>query len=154
MSEQIPADARNLSRFHHVLRKMLHSSDVEARKVGLTPQQHQLLLGVAGFTGRGWATVSELANFLQLRHHSVVGLVDRTQTNGLVRRTTNPENRREVRVSLTAEGNRKLLALASHHRKELNGLRRIFDLFRLEEINDIKPQPLRKGTLPVRRRRA
>src|SRR5579884_1043720 len=39
---------------------------------GLTPQQHQLLLGVAGFTGRGWATITELAEFLQERHNAVV----------------------------------------------------------------------------------
>lgn len=154
MSEAIPADARNLARFRHALRKILCSSDTEARKVGLTPQQHQLLLGVAGFTGRGWATVSELAEFLQLRHHSVVGLIDRTQENGLVRRTTNPDNKREVRVMLTAEGVRKLQVLASHHRKVLNALRRSSDLFRLEEAGQVRAQPIRKelASAPLRKR--
>lgn len=152
MSEATPSDARYLARFHHALRRMLHAGDIEARKVGLTPQQHMLLLGVAGHTGRGWATISELAEFLQLRHHSVVGLVDRTQANGLVRRTVNPENRREVRVMLTAEGMRKFQALASFHRKELNVLRKRLDLFRLED-GQPKPQPLRKET-GLRRKQA
>lgn len=151
MSETIPSDTRNLARFHHALRKLLHGEDAEARKSGLTPQQHHLLLGIAGYTGRGWATVSELAEFLQLRHHSVVGLIDRCQENGLVRRTVNPENKREVRVMLTAEGIRKLQALASQHRKLLNGLRRAFDLFRLEEIGQVKP-PHRKELGATKRR--
>ena len=67
---------RHLARFRYELRKFLRFSEQAARNAGLTPQQHQLLLGVAGFTGRGWATISELAEFLQERHNAVVGLVD------------------------------------------------------------------------------
>jgi DNA-binding MarR family transcriptional regulator len=99
----------------------------------LTPQQHQLLLGVAGFTGKGWATVGDLAEFLQLRHHSVVGLVDRAEESGWVKREQNPENRREVHVQLTGDGARKLRQLSDLHHKELIGLRRSFDIYRLED---------------------
>lgn len=132
MSASLPADVRNLARFRYAVRKMLSTSDAQARRVGLTPQQHQLLLGVAGYTGRGSATVSELAEFLQLRHHSVVGLIDRAQENGWVRREPDPRNRRVVQVELTADGLRKLRLLSELHRKELAGLRRSFDIFRLE----------------------
>jgi DNA-binding MarR family transcriptional regulator len=127
-----PSDTRNLARFRYAVRKMFSNTDVEARRVGLTPQQHQLLLGVAGFTGKGWATVSDLAEFLQLRHHSVVGLVDRAEEAGWVKREQNPENRREVHVQLTGDGARKLRQLSDLHRKELIGLRRSFDIYQLE----------------------
>jgi len=75
--------------------------------------------------------VGELADFLQLRHHSVVGLIDRAEAMELVRREPNPEDRREVHVTLTGDGLRKLRMLESLHRKELSGMRRM-DLFRLD----------------------
>lgn len=126
------SDIRNLARFRYAIRRFLRFSEEAVRETGLTPQHHQLLLGIAGFTGRGWATVSELAEFLQVRHHSVVGLIDRAQAMGLVRRESNPEDRRAVRVSLTADGMRKLRMLSTLHRKELNGMRRSLDLLYLE----------------------
>ena len=139
------SDIRNLARFRYAVRKLLRASEEAARKAGLTPQHHQLLLGVAGFTEEEWATVGDLAEFLQVRHHSVVGLVDRAATMGLVRRTANPEDRREVRVTLTADGNRKLRMLASPHRKELNGMRRSLDLLDVEERQARRGGRKRKG---------
>jgi DNA-binding MarR family transcriptional regulator len=127
------SEIRNLARFRYAVRKLLRASEEAARKVGLTPQHHQLLLGIVGFTADEWATVGDLAEYLQVRHHSVVGLVDRAESMGLVRRALNPDDRREVRVSLTADGNRKLRMLASPHRKELNGMRRSLDLLDVEE---------------------
>lgn len=132
MAGPLSSDTRNLARFRYAVRKMFNATDAEARRVGLTPQQHQLLLGVAGFTGKGWATIGELAECLQLRHHSVVGLVDRAVEASWVRREANPDNRRQVHVMLTADGLRKLRQLGDLHRKELNGLRRSLDIFRLE----------------------
>jgi DNA-binding MarR family transcriptional regulator len=126
------SDIRNLARFRYAIHRFLRFSDEAAREADLTPQHHQLLLGVAGFTGKGWATISDLADFLQVRHHSVVGLVDRAEALGLVRREVNPEDRREVHVSLSPEGARKLRALATLHRTELNRMRRSFDLLYLE----------------------
>ncbi|MBP1686446.1 MAG: transcriptional regulator, MarR family [Deltaproteobacteria bacterium] len=126
------ADIRNLARFRYAVRKFLRFSEEAARATGLTPQHHQLLLGVAGFTGKGRATIGELAEFLQIRHHSVVGLIDRAEALGLVRRESNPDDLREVYISLTADGTRKLRALAELHRKELYGMRRSFDLLYLE----------------------
>jgi len=132
MAAAAQSDIRNLARFRYAIRRFLRFSEEAAREAGLTPQHHQLLLGIAGFTGKGWATISDLADFLQVRHHSVVGLVDRAEALGLVRREVSPEDRREVHVSLSPEGVRKLRALATLHHKELNGMRRSFDLLYLE----------------------
>lgn len=132
------SDIRNLARFRYAIRRLLHLSEAAARQAGLTPQHHQLLLGIAGFTPKPWATVSDLAEFLQVRHHSVVGLVDRAQTMGLVRREINPKDRREVHVSLTRDGFRKLRTLATLHRRELNGMRRSLDLLDFERKRDAR----------------
>ena len=126
------SDIRNLARFRYAIRKFLRFSEEAARQAGLTPQHYQLLLGVAGFTDNDAVTISQLAEFLQVRHHSAVGLVDRAQGMGLVRREMNPNDRREVKVSLTPDGLRKLRALAALHRKELSRMRRSLDIFRLE----------------------
>ena len=132
MTVPSPSEVRNLARFRYAIRKFLRASDEAARRAGLTPQHHQLLLGVAGFTGKGWATVGELAEFLQVHHHSVVGLVDRAAATGLVRREVNPADRREVRVVLTGDGMRKLRTLTELHRKELNAMRKGVNLPQFE----------------------
>lgn len=110
---------RELAQFRYALRKFLRFSEEAARACGVTPQQHQLLLGVAGFSKDGTATVSELAEFLQERNHSVVGLVERAAAMGLVRRATNPEDRRQVLVTLTPRGQRILSRLSQLHRDEV-----------------------------------
>jgi DNA-binding MarR family transcriptional regulator len=144
MAASVPAETRNLARFRYAVRKMFSTTDDEARRVGLTPQQHQLLLSVVGFTGKGWASIGELAECLQVRHHSAVGLVDRAVEAGWVRREANPENRRQVHVMLTADGLRKLRQLGDLHRKELNGLRRSFDIFQLERDAGAKDMSARR----------
>ena len=91
-----------------------------ARAAGVTPQQHQMMLGVAGFTGRGWATISELAEFLQERHNAVVTLVSRACRAGLVSKHVVASDRRLVSVQLTPIGRAILMKLAALHRKELS----------------------------------
>lgn len=116
---------RELAQFRYALRKFHRFSELAARTAGITPQQHQLLLGVEGFTGRGSATIRELAEFLQERHHSVVGLVERAVHNGLVVRAHDARDRRVVNVSLTPAGRKILLALTRMHygqAKRLQGL--------------------------------
>ncbi len=144
------ADVRNLTRFHYAVRKLLRISEAAARQVGLTPQHHQILLAVAGFTGRGSATVGEIAEFLQVRHHSAVGLVDRAEALGLVRRQPSTDDRRLVEVLPTADGLRKLRTLAPQHRKELNGMRRSLDLLDIEE----KRVARRRKRLPAKPQRS
>jgi len=109
----------DLAQFRYRLRRFLRFSEQAARAAGITPLQHQLLLGVAGFTGRGWATISELTECLQERHNAVVALVNRAATAGLVRKRRADDDRRVVRVDLTPRGRRLLLALTRRHRQEL-----------------------------------
>lgn len=111
-----------LAEFRYQIRRFLRFSEQAARSAGVTPQQHQLLLGVAGFTGRGWATITELAEFLQERHNAVVELVDRASRRGLVSREAVARDHRFVRVQLTTRGRRILSKLAALHRGELEKL--------------------------------
>jgi DNA-binding MarR family transcriptional regulator len=110
---------RSLAWFRYNLRKFLRFSERAARQCGVTPQQHQLMLGIAGYTGRGSATVSELAEFLQERHNSVVGLVERAAQCGLVQKEHDASDRRFVSVSLTPRGELILTKLIEIHREEM-----------------------------------
>lgn len=114
---------RDLAMFRYSLRKFLRFSEKAAREFGVTPQQHQLMLGVAGFTGRGNASVSELTEFLQERHHSVVELIERAVQNGLVYRERDTVDRRVVLVFLTKLGEEKLSKLATLHQQEIDRVR-------------------------------
>jgi DNA-binding MarR family transcriptional regulator len=112
-------DFEALARFRFGIRRYLRFSEETVRRHGITPQQYQLLLAIKGFPGREWATVGELAERIQLRHHSVVELVNRAQRQGLVSRAAHPGDARAVRVLLTAEGQRVLARLSALHRDEL-----------------------------------
>ena len=117
--------------FRYQLRRFLRFSEKAARACGLTPQQHQLLLGVMGYTGRGWATVSELAEFLQARHNAVVGLVERAERRRLVRKERAGRDRRFVRVYATPQGQKILDELTRLHREELGHVQsRVFTVLK------------------------
>ncbi|HET8638151.1 MAG TPA: MarR family transcriptional regulator [Acidobacteriaceae bacterium] len=132
---------REMARFRYALRRFLRFSEEAARRCGVTPQQHQLMLGIAGYTGRGSATVSELAEFLQERPHSVVGLIERAVQHGLVRRAQDETDRRVVNVSLTPSGREILSDLTRLHREETRAFKGFLGL--------AWPQ-LRHGPEPVR----
>ena len=131
---------RQMAWFRYQLRQFLRFSEKAARACGATPQQHQLLLGVAGYTGRGWATVSELAEFLQQRHNAVVGLVERAAQKGLVQKEQGARDRRFVRVLLTPQGEAVLAKLTELHRDELARVRA-----RLLTASRIRPRPIRQS---------
>jgi DNA-binding MarR family transcriptional regulator len=114
---------QDLAWFRYNLRKFLRFSEKAARQCGVTPQQHQLMLGVAGYTGRGTASVSELAEFLQERHNSVVGLVERAAQRGLVCKQHDTDDRRYVLVSLTPRGKQILSELTALHKEEVKAAR-------------------------------
>ncbi|MGH9103227.1 MAG: MarR family winged helix-turn-helix transcriptional regulator [Acidimicrobiales bacterium] len=104
------------------LRRFLAWSARQAGEAELTPSQHQLLLAIRGHgDGRG-PTIGELADYLLLRHHSVVGLVDRAAASGLVLRDSDPDDRRVVRVVLTPKGQGSLELLTATHLEELERL--------------------------------
>jgi DNA-binding MarR family transcriptional regulator len=112
-------DYEQLAAFRYGLRTFLRFSESAARRQGLTPQPHQLLLAVKGFPGRDYANISELGERLQLTHHSVVGIVDRSERAGLVYRENAPTDHRTVYVRLSPPGEPVLASLTLAHREEL-----------------------------------
>lgn len=122
------AELEKLSHFRYRLRCFLRLSEDLCQQHGLTPLQYQLLLHVKGFPGRDWATIGELAERLQAKHHGVVALVDRCEKVGMVKRVANCEDRRQVAVHLRPKGSRLLETLALLHQPELQRLRDEFSL--------------------------
>ena len=78
------ADYQRLLELRTGLRRFLKWSADQARAAGLTPAQHQLLLAVKGHPAPSQPTITEVADHLQLRHHSAVELIDRAEREGLV----------------------------------------------------------------------
>lgn len=108
-----------LAEFRCHLRRFLHFSEGAARKAGLEPHQHQLLLALRGGPAGEHLTIGGLAERLMLRHNSTVELVNRMARRGLVRRVRHPLDGRRVFVYLTARGTDVLLRLSRHHLAEL-----------------------------------
>ncbi len=117
-----PSHYKLLAALRYGLLEFLEFSRQAAVRAGLTPQQHQALLAIKGFPGREEVTVGELAERLNSRHHSVVGLVDRLMSRELVRRRHDEEDRRRVLLRLTPKAEELLLALSLAHRDELRRL--------------------------------
>jgi DNA-binding MarR family transcriptional regulator len=113
------AEYESLAEFRYALRLFLRFSEEAAQRAGLTPQQHQALLAIKGFPKRDHVTVGELAERLQLRHHSAVGLVDRLVAARLVVRRPDTADRRQVYLALTPRGTAVLQRLSAAHREEL-----------------------------------
>jgi DNA-binding MarR family transcriptional regulator len=109
-----------LASLRYALRQFSRKTEVEARRAGLTPQQYLLLLAVKGFPGRETATITELAEHLQIRHNAVIGLVNRAEERGLVAREPGGpgEDRRIVRVRVMPNGEAALQRLAAALRDE------------------------------------
>jgi DNA-binding MarR family transcriptional regulator len=113
------SDYQALAELRYYLRQFVGFSEQVARVAGLEPQQHQLLLAIRGFPGGNPATVGDLAQRLNLRHHSAVELINRTEERGFVRRRRADEDRRQVFIELTGEGETVLRKLSLHHLAEL-----------------------------------
>ena len=108
-----------LADFRYELRRFLRYSENLTRRHGVTPLQYQLLLQVKGYPEREHATVGELAERLQAKHHGAVALVSRCEDANLVTRRVSDHDRRSVVVKLTTKGERLLERLARLHRNEL-----------------------------------
>jgi DNA-binding MarR family transcriptional regulator len=112
-------DYRHLLELRTGLRRFLRWSEQQAQAAGLTPAQHQLLLAVRGHDDPRGPTVGDVAAYLLLRHHSAVGLLDRAEAAGLLRRRPDPGSSSVVRIELTEKGSRQLEALSELHLEEL-----------------------------------
>ena len=109
---------RALAEFRFQIRRFLQFSEQAARNAGIEPQQHQLMLAIKAAEPEA-AGLSFLAGRMLLRHHSVVGLVDRLEQAGLAKRIHSAPDRRSAQVALTPKGAKALEKLSLHHRKEL-----------------------------------
>jgi DNA-binding MarR family transcriptional regulator len=113
-------DYQAVAEFRHQIRRYLKFSDAAVRGSELEPRQYQLLLALKGLTSNVRSRIAELAEQLQIQHHSAVELVDRLEASGLVRRERGTHDRREVLVVLTPAGEKVLRQLVLHHRTELS----------------------------------
>jgi DNA-binding MarR family transcriptional regulator len=108
-----------LASFRHQLRKFLLVSENAANDAGLHPQQHQLLLAVAGVPAGCSPSIAYAAEALGLKHNTVVELVDRCAHQGLLQRAIDPVDRRRVCLRTTARGQKMLNRLSQVHLQEL-----------------------------------
>lgn len=101
------------------LRRFLHWSERQAQTEGITIAQHQLMLAIRGSRDPKGPAIGDVAEALLLKHHSVVGLIDRAQEAGLVTRHRDPERPSVVRLALTPRGAELLERLSREHLEEL-----------------------------------
>ena len=118
------ADYEDLLALRTGLRRFVRWSEQQAEGAGWTKAQQQLFLAVRGHPDRRGPTVGEVADYLLLRHHSAVGLVDRAVAAKLVKRVRDPHDHRIVRLQLTATGSKRLEALSEAHLEEIGRLGR------------------------------
>ncbi len=104
------------------LRRFLRWSEDQAAEARLTPAQHQLLVAIKGHPGPKAPAMREIAEYLLLQSHSAVGLVDRAEAAGVVRRQQDDKDARVVRVCLTEKGDRLVENLTHAHLAELRNL--------------------------------
>lgn len=112
-------DFKAMAELRYQIRRFLRFSENAARNAGIEPQQHQLLLAVRGLPDGAKPTISVLAERMQLQHHSTVELIDRLVDRGFLCRLRATEDRRQVLVKLTGEGEEFLQRLSLHHLEEL-----------------------------------
>jgi len=112
-------DYQTLAELRYQIRLFLHFSEAAARAAGLEPRQHQLMLALKGLPLGVRPRIGELAERLQIQHHSTVELVNRLSSGGYVKRRKGGDDRREVLLSLTPKGEKVLRDLSLHHRAEL-----------------------------------
>lgn len=115
----LAVDYQALAQFRYQLRVFLAFSETAAERQGLTPRQHQALLGIKGFVDSVPATVGDVARFLLVRHHSAVELINRMAKRGLIKRAADPVDARRVLLKLTAKGEQKLKAISRMNLEEL-----------------------------------
>ena len=113
------AEYESLAELRYQIRRFLHFSEQASREAGVEPHQHQLMLALKGMPPQARPRIRDLAERLQIRHHSAVELVNRLSAGGHVRRHHGGEDGREVLLSLTPKGEKVLRELSLHHRAEL-----------------------------------
>jgi len=113
------ADYQALAEFRYQIRKFLHFSERAVEGAGLERGQYHLMLSIKGIPPDMRPRIRDLAEMLQVQHHSAVELINRLEVRGYVSRERSLEDRREVLLALTPKGEKVLAELALHHHEEL-----------------------------------
>ena len=134
-----------LAEFRYQLRRFLRFSEEAARTVGLEPRQHQLLLALKGLPEGRAATIGELAERLQIQHHSAVELINRMVERDLLERSRDENDQRRVNISLTKNGSEVLRRLSLLTQKELRTsgpalVRSLIDIISKDETHDTRSE--------------
>lgn len=90
-------------------------------------------MAIKGHPGLFPPAIWEIADYLMLQRHSAVGLVDRAEAAGIVRRQPDPDDGRVVRVQLTGRGDQLVTSLTRSHLAELRNL--------ADALNELLPVP-------------
>ena len=112
-------DFKAMAELRYQIRRFLRFSENAARQAGIEPQQHQLLLAIRGLPDELKPTIGVLAERMQLQHHSTVELIDRLVERGFLLRLRSTDDKRQVLVKLTHDGEEFLKRLSLHHLQEL-----------------------------------
>jgi len=119
MKKLTTSDYQALAEFRYQIRRFLHFSEQAVNRAGLERGQYQLMLAIKGMPEGSRPRIRELAERMQIRHHSAVELVNRLEKGGYVHRDRAQGDRREVLLALTLKGEKVLAELARHHQDEL-----------------------------------
>ncbi len=134
-------DFKAMAELRYQIRRFLRFSETAARQAGIEPQQHQLLLAVKGLPKNLKPTIGVLAERMQLQHHSTVELVDRLADRGFLLRLRASDDRRQVLVKLTRDGEEFLKKLSLHHQQELQSSGPKFVKILLDLIESFEAPP-------------
>jgi DNA-binding MarR family transcriptional regulator len=113
------SDYQALAEFRYQIRRFLHFSEQAVKKAGMERGQYQLMLAIKGIPAGVRPRIRDLADRMEIRHHSAVELVNRLEAGGFVHRDRAHDDRREVLLALTPKGEKVLAELALHHHEEL-----------------------------------
>lgn len=142
------ADYQALSEFRYQIRRFLRFSEQAARAAGIEKQQYQFMLQIKGMPAGMRPRIRDLANRLEIQHHSAVELINRLESHGFVRRERGTDDRREVLLALTPKGERVVSELAMHHHEQLQfaGPRLVAALQKLRMGKPARPKRTLIGT--------
>jgi DNA-binding MarR family transcriptional regulator len=158
---------RALAELRYRIRHFIQQGDAAAQRSHLEPQQYLMLLAIRGLPQGAVATIRTLAERMALKHHSTVELIDRLESHGLVRRSRNEGDKREVRVSLLPRGSKLLERVARERISELkasgaalaNAITALVErerpserIMKINERMEVQRRPVLRTTTASRRR--
>lgn len=154
-----PTEASEIELIQHLARHLRRGSAIETAPWGLSPHQARALGAIARSEGRrgrrrgpdtGTGTedgvsrglrMGGLAGWLQVTPRSATEVVDALETQGLVARTADPDDRRAVFVGLTDRGREVAREIRTARKAQTETL--------LEELSDADRAQLRTSLLTL-----